>query len=207
VTIRLYSWPLSSASGARWALEELGLSYDYVELDHAKREHRSPEYLAINPNGKVPTLVDGAHPYFESLAILLHLAERYGRERGLWPSDEAGRAEALSWTVWGTAELRPYMMQYVYHALDTPISYKPDERSRAAAEYNGSEFRRVLDALELRLANREYLLGAFSLCDISAASALLFGQKLGVTPEGRANVAAWLARADARPARLRSRGE
>ena len=143
----------------------------------------------------------------QSLAILLHLAERYGRERGLWPSDEAGRAEALSWTVWGTAELRPYMMQYVYHGLDTPISYKPNERSRAAAEYNGSEFRRVLDALEQRLANREYLLGAFSLCDISAASALLFGQKLGVTAEGRTNVAAWLARAGARPARIRSRGE
>jgi glutathione S-transferase len=204
VTIRLYSWPQSSASGARWALEELGLSYDYVELDHEKREHRSPEYLAINPNGKVPTLVDGGHPYFESLAILLHLAERYGRERGLWPSDEAERAEALSWTVWGTAELRPYMMQYAYHGLDTPISYAPNERSRAAAEYNGSEFRRVLDALDLRLAEREYLLGAFTLCDISAASALFFGQALGMTFDDRTNVGAWLARANARPARIKA---
>jgi glutathione S-transferase len=204
VTLRLYSWPQSSASGARWALEELGLSYDYVELSNKKREHRSPEYLAINPNGKVPTLVDGAHAYFESLAILLHLADRYGRERGLWPSDEALRADAFSWTVWGTAELRPYMMQYAYHGLDTPVSYAPKDRSQAAAEYNAGEYRRVLDALESRLAGRDYVLGAFSLTDIPAASALLFGRAIGVTLEGRRNVEAWLERCRTRPARSRA---
>jgi glutathione S-transferase len=204
VTIRLYSWPQSSASGARWALEELGLPYDYVELDREKRDHRKPEYLAINPNGKVPTLVDGAHPYFESLAILLHLAERYGPERGLWPSDEARGAEAISWTVWGSAELRPYMMQYAYHGLDTPVSYAPKDRSQAAAKYNGDEFLRTLDALDLRLAQRDYLLGEFSLTDISPASALYFGEALGVPMEGRANVAAWLERCRKRPARLKA---
>lgn len=204
MTLRLYSWPLSSASGARWALEELGLPYDYVELDREKRDHRKPEYLAINPNGKVPTLVDGAHPYFESLAILLHLAESYGRERELWPSDEARLAEALSWTVWGSAELRPYMMQYAYHGLDTPVSYAPKDRSQAAAKYNGDEFLRTLDALDLRLAQRDYLLGEFSLTDISPASALYFGEALGVPMEGRANVAAWLERCRKRPARLKA---
>jgi glutathione S-transferase len=204
VTIRLYGWPQSSASGARWALEELGLSYEYVKLDGAKREHRTPEYLAINPNGKVPTLVDGAQAYFESLAILLHLAERYGRERGLWPTDEAPRADALSFAVWGTAELRLYMMQYVYHGLDSPVSYTPKDRSQAAAEYNGSEYRRVLDVLEARLAGRDFVLGAFSLSDIPAASALLFGKSLGATLEGRRNVEAWLERCRTRPARLKA---
>lgn len=204
MTIRLYSWPQSSASGARWALEELGLSYGYVKLDNAKREHRSPEYLAINPNGKVPTLVDGEHAYFESLAILLHLAERYGRERGLWPSDGALRADAFSFAVWGTAELRLYMMQYVYHGLDSPVSYAPKDRSQAAAEYNGSEYRRALDVLETRLAGRDYLLGAFSLSDIPAASALLFGKALGASLEGRHNVEAWLERCRTRPARLKA---
>jgi len=204
VTLRLYSWPQSSAAAARWALEELGLSYEYVKLDNAKREHRSPEYLAINPNGKVPTLVDGADAYFESLAILLHLAERYGRELGLWPSDGALRADALSFAVWGTAELRLYMMQYVYHGLDSPVSYAPKDRSQAAAEYNGNEYRRVLDVLEARLAGREFLLGAFSLSDIPAASALLFGKALGASLEGRRNVEAWLERCRTRPARLKA---
>jgi glutathione S-transferase len=204
VTIRLYSWPQSSASGARWALEELGLSYEYVKLDSAKREHRTPEYLALNPNGKVPTLVDGTHAYFESLAILLHLAERYGRERGLWPTDDALRAEALSFAVWGTAELRLYMMQYVYHGLDSPVSYAPKDRSQAAAAYNGGEYRRVLDVLDARLSERNYLVGEFSLGDIPAASALLFGKALGATLEGRRNVEAWLERCRTRPARLKA---
>jgi len=86
MTIRFYSWPQSSGFGAHWALEELGLAYEYVKLDRDKNEQRSPEYLAINPNGKVPALVDGPESYFESLAILLHLADRYGAERGLWPA-------------------------------------------------------------------------------------------------------------------------
>ena len=81
MSIRLYSWPNSSGSRIHWALEELGVPYEHVVLDRAKGEHRAPAYLAINPNGKVPGLVDGGQPYFESLAILLHLAESYGRER------------------------------------------------------------------------------------------------------------------------------
>jgi glutathione S-transferase len=204
VTIRLYGWTKSSAPGTRWALEELGLSYDYVELSYAKREHRTPEYLAINPNGKVPSLVDGAQTFFESLAILLHLGERYGRDRRLWPSGETQRAEAFSWAVWGTAELRPFMMQYAYHGLDTPVSYAPKDRSQAAAEYNAGEYRRLLDVLELRLARRDYLLGGFTLADIPPAATLQFGRAIGVSVEGRANVEAWLERCKARPARQRA---
>jgi glutathione S-transferase len=204
VTLRLYSWPHSSASGARWALEELHLQYEYVELDNKKREHRSPEYLAINPNGKVPALVDGGHTYFESLAILLHLADRYGRERGLWPTDDALQADALSFAVWGTAELRLYMMQYVYHGLDSPVSYAPKDRSQATAAYNGGEYRRTLDVLDARLEKRDFILGAFSLADVPAASALLFGRALGATLEGRGNVEAWLERCRTRPARVKA---
>jgi glutathione S-transferase len=204
MSIRLYSWPTSSASGSRWALEELGAPYEYVVLDGAKREHRTPEYLAINPNGKVPTLVDDGQPYFESLAILLHLAERHGQTRGLWPSGGAASAEALCWTVWGTAELRPYTMQWVYHGLDTPVSYAPKDRSKATADYNHGEYQRLLDMLDARLAGRDYLLGDFSLVDVSPASVLLFATKLGATVEGRVNVEAWLARCKARPARERA---
>src|SRR5262245_14061355 len=101
MSITFYSWPMSSGSRVNWALEELGVPYDYVHLDRSKNEHRAPAYLAINPGGKVPGLVDGGTPYFESLAILLHLAESYGREKGLWPAEGAPRSEALCWTVWG----------------------------------------------------------------------------------------------------------
>ena len=86
--IKLYSWPRSSASRVHWALEELGVPFELVTLDRHKGEHQAPAYLAINPNGKVPALVDDGQPYFESLAILLHLGETYGVDRALWPNKD-----------------------------------------------------------------------------------------------------------------------
>jgi len=205
--IKLYGWPRSSASRVHWALEELGVPFELVTLDRHKGEHQAPAYLAINPNGKVPALVDDGQPYFESLAILLHLADTYGVDRALWPNKDQGsaRAEALCWTVWGGTELQSYMMQYLYHGLDTPVSYKPDQRSQATADYNHGQYRRLLDVLDARLEGRAFILGDFSLVDIPAAAALITGSFLGASLEGRANVEGWLDRCRARPALARSR--
>ena len=81
--------------------------------------------------------------------------------------------------MWATTELGSYMMQYLYHGLDTPVSYKPEFRSKAAAAYSLSQFHRRLDALETRLAGRDYLLGGFSLVDAACASWLGFGSMFG----------------------------
>jgi glutathione S-transferase len=202
--LRFYSWPKSSGARVHWALEELGVPYEYVRLDRAKGEHRAADYLALNPGGKVPALVDGEQPYFESLAILLHLAETYGVQAGLWPAGGSARAEALCWSVWGMTEVHPYMMQFLYHGMDTPVSYQPDQRSAATAAYNHSQLLRLLDALNERLATRDYILGEFSLADIPAASVLLFGAGFGLGVEGRANVERWLDRCRARPALARA---
>jgi GST-like protein len=96
------------------------------------------------------------------------------------------------------------MMQYLYHGLDSPVSYKPEQRSQATADYNHGQFRRLLDVLDARLEGREHVLGQFSLADIPAASALITGTMLGASVEGRANVEAWLARCRARPALARA---
>lgn len=206
MTVKLYSWPRSSGTRAAWALEELGLRYEYVELDGEKHEQRSPEYLAVNPHGKVPALLDDGRSFFESGAILLHVARKYGVDKQLWPAGEDQlAADALCWTVWGMTELGPYMMQYLYHGLDTPISYKAADRSKACAEYNGSQFTRCLDALESRLEGREYLLGGFSLADIAPASWLLLGTRLGIKPGAHRRVAAWTQRCAERPAFKRAR--
>jgi glutathione S-transferase len=203
MAIRFYSWPQSSGSGVHWALEELGLTYEYVKLDREKNEQRSAAYLAINPNGKVPALVDGEERYFESLAILLHLAERYGATKGLWPAGAKERAEALSWTTWSTTELMPFMLQYIYHGLDAPMSFDPPDRSKAAAEYALGTSTWHLDMLENRLRDRQFVMGAFSLADIPAAAALGFGAMLGVPLGQRPALRAWLDRCGARPARAR----
>lgn len=206
MAIKLYSWPQSSGTRVAWALEELGIPYEYVQLDPKKQEHRSPKYLAVNPHGKVPGLVDGDQSFFESAAILLHLCNKYGVEKKLWPATGGqARADAVSWTVWATTELGAYMMQYLYHGLDTPVSYKPEERSKAAAEYNRSQLNRCLDAMEARLGSGEYLLGGFSLADVAAASWLVMGTMFGLKLERHPRVAAWCKRCAERPAFKRAR--
>ena len=205
MTIKLYSWPMSSGTRIAWALEELALPYQYVLLDRTKQEHRSGDMLAVNPHGKVPALVDGDLRLFESGAILLYLGSRYGTAKDLWPaSTEQTQADAVCWTVWAMTELGNYMMQFVYHGLDSPVSYKAEDRSKASAAYNRAQLDRLLDALESRLADRDYLMGGFSLVDIAAASWLLLGTQLGLSLESHPRVAAWCKRCAERPALKRA---
>jgi glutathione S-transferase len=206
MTIKLYSWPMSSGTRIAWALEELALPYQYVPLDAKKQEHRSPEMLAVNPHGKVPALADGEFKLFESGAILLYLGNRYGAAKGLWPEPKGqAHADAVCWTVWAMTEIGTYMMQYLYHGLDSPVSYKPEDRSKAAAAYNRAQLDRLLDTLETRIEGRDYLMGGFSLVDVAAASWLLLGTQLGLSLEGRPRVAAWCQRCAERPAFRRAR--
>jgi glutathione S-transferase len=206
MTIKLYSWPMSSGTRIAWALEELALPYQYVPLDGKKQEHRSPEMLAVNPHGKVPALADGELKLFESGAILLYLGNRYGAAKGLWPEPKGqAHADAVCWTVWAMTEIGNYMMQYLYHGLDSPVSYKPEDRSKAAAAYNRAQLDRLLDTLETRLEGRDYLMGGFSLVDVGVASWLLLGTQLGLPLEGRPRVAAWCKRCAERPAFKRAR--
>lgn len=206
MTIKLYSWPMSSGTRIAWALEELALPYQYVPLDAKKQEHRSPEMLAVNPHGKVPALADGELKLFESGAILLYLGSRYGAAKGLWPEPKGqAHADAVCWTVWAMTEIGNYMMQYLYHGLDSPVSYKPEDRSKAAAAYNHAQLDRLLDTLETRLEGRDYLMGGFSLVDVGVASWLLLGTQLGLPLEGRPRVAAWCKRCAERPAFKRAR--
>ncbi len=201
MTIQFYTWPMSSGARVHWALEELGVKYERIVLDRAKGEHRGAEYLAIHPGGKVPAIVDGDDKVFESPAILVYLGEKYGAEKGLWPKGGPERADALAWTVWAVADLQVYMMQYAYHGLDSPVSYKPADRSKAAAEFNHGQLTRMLDSLESRLAGRDYLVGkSFTLADVSAGSTLAFGKMLGVDLGARPKLAAWLERCTSRDA-------
>jgi glutathione S-transferase len=206
MTIKLYSWPRSSGTRVSWALEELDLPHEYLALDAKKQEHRSPGFLAVNPHGKVPALTDGSQSFFESGAILLHLGIKYGVEKKLFPPDGGQpRADAISWTVWAMAELGPYMMQYLYHGLDTPVSYKKEDRSKAAGDYSLMQFNRQLDALEARLGNQEYLLGSFTLVDIANASWLAMGTMFGLKLERHPRVVAWCGRCAERPAFKRAK--
>src|SRR5262245_11968243 len=92
-----YYAPMSSASPTHWILEELGVPYEKVKVDLQGGESKKPEFLKINPNGKVPTLVHDGTVIFESVAIAIHLGETFGVERKLFPAPGLQRAEAIKW--------------------------------------------------------------------------------------------------------------
>ena len=102
---KLYGSPMSRAFRCMWMLEELGMPYEHIAFDHTKVPlHKTPEYLAMNPNGHVPTFIDGDIIMWESFAINLYLASTYG-DGAFFGSSAAERAAIYKWTLWGACEL------------------------------------------------------------------------------------------------------
>lgn len=197
MSIVLYWHPLSSATPVACALAELGLPHERVKIDiRAGEQHRS-DFLALNPNGKVPTLtVDGA-PMFEALAIQLWLGETYGVDRGLWPA--AGtpeRLQALSWCTWAYVS---------YGAVLTRLhrATMADEalRSSAHADAARAELHGLLSLLNSRLAGQPWMMGgAYSLVDLLVASVIGYSAYVGAPVSDHAHVQQWLSQVQARPA-------
>jgi glutathione S-transferase len=203
---KLYYWPRSSATRVQWALEELGIPYEKVRLDRAQQFHRTPEFLAINPNGKIPALEDDGAKLFESLAIILHLGDKYGVEAGLWPRPGTPeRGEAFSWAIWGVVQLNYYLFEYIYHGLDTPFSLPKERRSPEIAEQARAGLERHFDILDARLAGRRWVLGdSFTLCDLALASYVNEGVGMGrLRLDATPHVKDWAERCSARPALVR----
>jgi GST-like protein len=181
------------------ALFELGVPHEKVSFDLTSGEHRTPELLKLNPNGKVPTLsVDGT-PMFEALAILIWLGDRYGVERKLWPSfDDPARLEAVSWSTWayvsyGTAVVR---LQF---AGSPRVS--PELHHEAQAAFAKKELGALLDMLEARLSKQSHILGNnYSLADLVVASVIGYGVFVGAPVDAHPKVKAWLHGFQARPA-------
>ena len=169
MSITFFYSPQSSATRIHWTLEELGVPYEKVKLDLRAGDQRKPDFLAINPNGKVPALVVDGTPVFESSAIQILLGERYGVEKGLWPAASSPeRAQALSWLLWGQVSLGAAFMRYFYNTG----AWVPAELQHAPqAEAAMKEIHVNLAILEARLNGREFVVGdKFNLADLDLAS-------------------------------------
>jgi glutathione S-transferase len=200
MSITFYYSPQSSATRIHWALEELGLAYEKVKLDLRAGDQKKPDFLKINPNGKVPALVVDGVTMFESLAILIHLGERHGVDRGLWPREGTSeRAEALTWIVWGSVSLAAEVFKIFMNTSD----WTPAESHNAMqADMARQEFHNLLKILDARLHGREYIVGdTFTFADLGNAS--LLGWATGMLKTDMSQypaVAAWLGRCTGRPA-------
>ncbi|MGD0675100.1 MAG: glutathione S-transferase family protein [Polyangiaceae bacterium] len=190
---------MSSASPVSWALAELGVPHETVTFDLAARDQKKPQFLKLNPNGKVPTLVVDGTSMFEGLAIILFLAERYGVDKKLWPEqNDPARMQALSWCVWGYVSLGPLIARL---SLATSERFGKELHNAAQAELARSELANLLGILDARLSTRPYMLGdSFSLVDVVGASLVQYGKFSGVLIDPHRHVSEWVARCQSRPA-------
>jgi glutathione S-transferase len=198
MSITLYFAPGTRATRIALLLEELGVPWEKVTLDLAQREHKAADYLVLNPNGLVPTLKDGDTVVFESVAIALHLADRFA-EKGLAPPpDSPLRGRYLSWMVWSTTTLEPPIGD-VYLERTKPA----EQQSARAVDAALERFRACAQVLEGAFAG-PYLLGdTFSAADVMVGCVLSFAGMLGML-ESHPRLRQYVARITERPAYLRA---
>jgi glutathione S-transferase len=193
--IKIYGISQSRALRPLWVLEELGLPYEHVKTNFATGDTRKPEFLKINPNGHIPVLVDGDLILFESMAINLYLADRYGQGK-LAPAGERERGLTAQWTFWVMMECEAHLLACLLNRAGPPQN-RDEAKARAGEEALQAPLR-VLDA---QLAGRDYLLGSqFGIADLNVASVLLWSKPGKVDLAKFPQLAAWLGRCTSRPA-------
>lgn len=192
--IDLYTSPTPNGFKVSIALEELALPYTVHAIDLGAKEQKKPEFLARNPNGRIPVIVDrdaDNFVVFESGAILIYLAEKTGK---LLPKDAKGRSVVLQWLMFQMSGVGPMMGQ-----ANVFFRYFP-EKIPAAIERYQNESRRLLEVLDTRLGQVEYLAGDYSIADIATWPWVRIHDWAGVSAEGLPNLARWLQAMEARPA-------
>ncbi len=206
MSMTLYAAPMSSATPVLNAFAELDVPHEVVHVDLSAGDQRKSDFLALNPNGKVPTLVVDGTPMFEALAIMQWLGDRFGVERGLWPAaDEPARLEALSWSTWAYVTFGSAMTRMIYATGERV----PDELQHPAqAAHARKELQELLGVLDARLASRRFLLGdEFTLADLIVGSCVTYATFCGLSSAAHAHVEAWLGRFHARPAYQKTWGQ
>ena len=193
--MKLYHFPSPNPQKVTFALKELGLDCELVPVDLARGGHRDPAFLAVNPSGRVPVLVDGDLTLPESQAILAYLGEKTGR---LWPASAAGRADALKWLFFLSQHIMPAAGEVALRLRAKLFGIPLDEATVARGE---ATLPGALAVVEGRLATTRWLLGAeFSLADCAYCPILNVIEKAGFSLAGFPKTRAYLDACRARPA-------
>ncbi|RUM30426.1 MAG: glutathione S-transferase [Alteromonas sp.] len=195
--IDLYTAATPNGWKASVALEEMGLKYTAHAVNLMKGEQKTPEFLAMNPNGRIPVIVDreaDGHIVFESGAIMIYLAEKSGM---FLPSDAKRKSQVLQWVMFQMGGIGPMMGQAnVFHR------YLEEKIPVAIARYQ-NEVRRLFTVLDGRLENREYLVDDYSIADMANWCWVRTYEWSGVSIEGLDNLTRWKNSIEARPAARR----
>ncbi|MBW5807000.1 glutathione S-transferase family protein [Burkholderia sp. COPS] len=152
--MKLYGFAGTRSQRALWGLKELDADFEFVSVNLLQGEHKRPEFLRLNPAGKVPVLVDGDLVIPESAAIVLYLAGKYP-EKALLPVDPALRAQAYRWVMFAVTELEQPLWRITRHSF----LYPPEKRSPADIELAREDFRTMAAILDKHLEGREFIVG------------------------------------------------
>jgi glutathione S-transferase len=192
--LRIYGIARTRAFRALWIAKELGLDYEHVPVEIGEAGARKPDYLAINPNGRLPAIDDGGFTLWESLAITLYLAKKHATG-SLYPATLEGEAKAWQWSLWSVQEVDRGVNIWSLHAVRLPPEDRDLQRLAEALKVLAPPFK-VLDGA---LAERAYLLGdAFTVADLNVAAVIsrAVDMDLSATPR----IGDWLRRCLGRPA-------
>ena len=198
--IDLYTSPTPNGWKASIMLEEIGLPYTVKPIRLEKLEQRQEWYLKLNPNGRIPTIVDhdeGDFAVFESGAILLYLAGKAGQ---LMPKDPKGRSVVIQWLMFQMGGVGPMQGQ-----ANVFYRYAPEKIPYAIERYQ-KETKRLYKVLDHRLADHEYLAGDYSIADIATWPWVTLHDWAGVDIDDLPNLERWIQRVGERPAVVKGRG-
>jgi glutathione S-transferase len=193
--VQLYGSSMSRAGRSLWALEETGVKFEQVLV----AETRKPEYLRINPNGHVPALDDNGTVLWESMAINLYVAEKYGKAP-LWPSTVEGHGACYQWSLWCMTEVETPLLDIVYHRMMLPAEQRDETVALAGIE----KLKAPLKVLDDHLRKSDYLLGKeFTIADLNVATVLSIEQYIQLDLSATPRAKKWLQKCLERPAHQR----
>ncbi|CAA9590007.1 Glutathione S-transferase [uncultured Synechococcales cyanobacterium] len=152
--MKLYEFGPTRSIRVRWTLQELDVDFESISVNLMAGEHRRPEFLKINPAGRIPVLVDGDFMLTESVAIVLYLAEKYP-DKGLIPTDLKQRAYVNRWLLFAATELEQPLWRISRHTA----LYREDQRLPGEVRLASQEFRFMADVLEKHMQQRHFLVG------------------------------------------------
>ena len=202
MTMKIHDFAFSPNSRkVRAVAYELGIPLELVHVDLVKGGQRAPAFLALNPNGRVPVLVDGDLVLWESVAILRYLCSK--RDGALLPTDPRDAAEVDRWLSWQLAHLAPAMSKVSFERVVKRLTGQgqPDEAIIAAASADFANLTRILDEA---LQGREYLARTLSIADFALASHYTLAETAGLEMAPFTRVSAWLERVCARESMRRA---
>ena len=198
--LQLYGHPLSRAMRCLWMLEEIGEPYQLIEKSTRVDDLQSPEYLRLNPNARIPTLVDGDVALWESMAINIYLAQKFQGPMHCGSVEVLGKA--AQWSFWAMLELEELLLELLNHRAVLPELV----RDPSHAERSELLLQKPLGVLNSSLEKPQFLAGdSFTLADLNVASILVWGKMARLDLAAQPNVARWLNACLARPAYRRVR--